>query len=118
MEHRWGERIATNVTARVGATAGSFHIARLTDLSVSGAFLRLSLPVDELHPIFVEPALNGQKLAGEPLEAYVVRSTPEGVGIEWADFGSQTVLQLIAAHKPWPHLAPETLSLPQMQQSG
>lgn len=105
MEHRWGARVRTNVTARVDASSHSFHLARLTDLSISGAFLRIGLPVDELHPIHVELAPSGsQKRSGVAIEAYVVRRTDEGVGIEWAEFGPIPVLQLLASLSPYaPH---------------
>lgn len=116
MEHRWGQRIATSITARVSEVSGSSHLGRVTDLSVSGAFLRISLPMDVLNPIAIELLPPNQKRNGLAVEAYVARRTENGVGVEWTELGSALVLQLLAASRR--DATPATESPLPLAQSG
>lgn len=115
MEHRWGQRVNAHVTARVEEASGSAHLARIVDLSISGAFLRIVLPVSTLRPIYVELPAPSQK-RGPVVEAHVVRRTEDGVGIEWADLGALPVLQLLAILQP--SAQPPAAASAALRQSG
>lgn len=116
MEHRWGQRVTTGITALVSEVSGSSHLARVTDLSVSGAFLRISLPVDALNSIAIELLSPNQKRSGLAIEAYVARRTENGVGIEWKELGPPLVRQLLIALQR--EAAPATESPLPLAQSG
>jgi hypothetical protein len=92
--------MAVNVTARVGERPASRHVARVVDVSISGAFLRIGLPVDDLHPVFIEFSTPGSRRARASIEAYVVRRGNDGVGVEWAELAPKPVMALIAALRP------------------
>ena len=100
MEHRWGQRMAVDFTARVGAEPASRHLARVVDVSISGAFLRIGLPVDDLHAVHIEIPLPGKRRARRVVEAYVVRRAEDGVGVEWADLAPEPVMAMLAAFRP------------------
>ena len=100
MEHRWGQRMAVDFTARIGAEPTLRHLARVVDVSISGAFLRIGLPVDDLHPVHIEIPLPGKRRARRVVEAYVVRRGEDGVGVEWAELAPEPVMAVLAAFRP------------------
>lgn len=106
MEHRWGQRMPVNVTARVGERPASRHVARVVDVSISGAFLRIGLPVDDLHPVHIEIPTCGRKRSRALIEAYVVRRGEDGVGVEWAEFAPEPVMALLSTLRPTAPSAP------------
>ena len=85
MEHRWGERKRCRARVCVSAGAGASGAGGMRDVSVSGAFLETALPL----PLFSQIAIavlsaDGSTHAVE-FTACVVRSEPDGVGVEWCE---------------------------------
>ena len=84
MEHRWGRRIPVNEVVRIGPFPDSSGLARVVDLSVSGAFVEIRLKPPLMSRIKVMFDVRRGRHTGKcQLSAHVVRSTASGVGIEW-----------------------------------
>lgn len=101
MEHRFGQRVSTQVRVRVGVSPQSFSTGNLRNLSVSGAFVRTSVrpvPMGRVRVYFDERHSHGSLKFG--LDAYLVRSTPDGLGLEWADSDSAILLALLSVLEP------------------
>jgi hypothetical protein len=95
MEHRWGSRTLVNQTVQV-VTAHLTSIARLRDVSASGAFLSTSLNAPYLGRVHVQLTdLHNLRTSKHVLEAQVIRKAPDGIGIEWCDFCPASVAVLI-----------------------
>lgn len=91
MEHRWGQRVRIDLPIRIKASTFGYIRARLSDLSLSGAFIEVNTDVRILCQIQVTlamPALPMQHSV--PLDAHVVRKQDSGIGIEWAHFEQAT----------------------------
>jgi len=97
MEHRWGWRLRVDLTARVGDSAGLNSIARLRDVSVSGAFLETTAIVRANSCVFVQFKTHRGSNSRE-LPAHVVRTTPEGIAVEWSEFAPHEVARLMETY--------------------
>lgn len=101
MEHRFGQRVSTQVQVRIGVSPQSFSTGHLRNLSVSGAFVQTSVrpaPMGRVKVYFDEQHSRGS-LKFE-LDAYLVRSTPDGLGLEWAESESAILLALLSVLEP------------------
>jgi hypothetical protein len=78
MDHRWGSRIAVNTPVLVIYPAHATGTGRMTEVSMSGAFVRTD---------FAPPDLVWIHLAGafEETEAYIVRRSEFGIAVEWVE---------------------------------
>jgi len=97
MEHRWGWRLRVDLTARVGDATGMTKIARLRDVSVSGAFLETAATI-RAHTCVDVQFRTHRGTQSRALSAHVVRTTPEGVAVEWVEFAPQEVARLMETH--------------------
>ncbi|MEA3173401.1 MAG: hypothetical protein QOF42_812 [Gammaproteobacteria bacterium] len=104
MDHRWGERIQVDFPVRLMAHPFAKRDGRLTDLSVSGAYIKTS--------VFIRPRTRLEvTLLATPwarheaavVQAYVTRRYHEGVGIEWCEFAPAAVGSLLrtVARRPY-----------------
>ena len=94
MEHRWGHRVECQ-EALVIETAGGRFVSQLVSLSRTGAFLRFTerrLPRVVL--IQFDRGCSGPHPIGRLL-AYIVRESPTGVGLEWAEFSPPLLRELL-----------------------
>ena len=84
MEHRWGQRKLCRARMWISASgvAGS---ARVRDVSTSGAFLETALPLPVHSQVTLAILLDDASKCPLELTAVVVRTAPDGVGIEWCD---------------------------------
>jgi hypothetical protein len=95
MEHRWGQRRRCRARVCVSGGAGVGGTARVRDLSISGAFLETALPLQLYSQIALAVLRDdGSKHLFE-FTAAVVRTTPDGVGIEWCEPVAGSVCQLL-----------------------
>ncbi len=81
MEHRWGQRdeVAIPVRLRWQHRYGA-AIGEITNISTSGAWVQTAAQMPLLAPIEVDMrSVEGRSR----IEAYVVRRTSSGIGIEW-----------------------------------
>jgi hypothetical protein len=92
MEHRWGERFRVNLTVTVRDSKGWTAVARIRDVSISGAFLECRHAFDSASWITVNFGHGG---SANPVEGYIARLTREGIGVEWAEFAPTAVTDLL-----------------------
>jgi hypothetical protein len=91
MEHRWGSRKAVDVPVRFIALPATIGTGRITNVSMTGAFLETRAELRPMALLYVEMI----HLLQEPgkrkrLSASVVRRTDLGVGIEWCEAVSKS----------------------------
>ena len=97
MEHRWGQRLSLDLPIRITVQPFSVRHGRLTNLSVSGAMLKLDHELRLLHRIHVALEMpHTTKCEAPTLAAYVTRTGRFGVGIEWCEFSPPVISQLLA----------------------
>ena len=90
MEHRWGQRLVVGAPIRLrGASFGSVP-GQLRDASISGAFIETGLKLEPLTRVDVE--LRPGHSASWKVPAFVIRSDPEGIAVEWRMVASEAVL--------------------------
>jgi hypothetical protein len=97
MEHRLGSRHAIDLQAYF-RTWGSTVSARgrLTDLSVSGAFVATQLRCRPLLHVTVQIVPEGRtRRTGLTAEGQIVRLADGGIGIEWDELQPELVAKLV-----------------------
>ncbi len=101
MEHRFGQRVSTQLRVALEVSPDGINTGRLRNLSVSGAFVQTTLlpgTMGRVRVYFDEQHSRGSLKFG--LDAYLVRSTPEVLGLEWADSESAILLALLSVLEP------------------
>jgi hypothetical protein len=101
MEHRWGERIRVYIPVRLAEAALSRPLARIVNLSLSGACIEADhalRPLSRIAVILDSPF----KPDGDtsPITAYVTRSSKNGAGVEWCEYAPLVITQLMHALHP------------------
>jgi hypothetical protein len=93
MDHRWGRRKATDAAVRFFALPATFGTGKVTNVSVTGAFMETLLNIPLATTIYVESIAPVAQGGGRRrMAANVVRRAPTGVGLEWCQAASNTVL--------------------------
>jgi PilZ domain len=92
MEHRWGERFRVNLTVTVRDSKGWTAVARVRDVSISGAFFECRHAFDSASWVTVD---FGHGASAQAVDGYMARLTREGIGIEWAEFAPTAVTDLL-----------------------
>src|SRR5262249_49918931 len=87
MEHRWGHRRAISRPVQLQTRSGVAATGRITNVSISGAFVSSALSVGLYSYVHVEFAamLHGER-THMTVEGQVVRKDNSGFGIEWTEF--------------------------------
>src|SRR5882757_1392355 len=86
MDHRWGQRRATDFVVHVVATSGRTVAARVLNVSLTGAYLETSVPLRLNSLIHLMPYLPDNFTAGSNrVAANVVRHDALGVGLQWCE---------------------------------
>lgn len=104
MDHRWGERIQLDFPVRLMAHRFAKRDGRLTDLSVSGAYIETSVLIRPNSRVEVTLLTNPwARQEADVVQAYVARRYREGVGIEWCEFAPAPVSFLLrtVARRPY-----------------
>jgi hypothetical protein len=95
MEHRWGERYA--LERMVSLHAGAWRVlARMENVSCSGAFLRCAVPSAGVVRIRIDLR---QGPGAARLVAYIVRRTADGIGVEWGEFAPEAVTGMLPVQR-------------------
>ena len=78
MDHRWGVRIAVDKPVLLVYPANVTARGRMIEVSTSGGFVRTR---------FAPPDFVWIHIAGEfeEFEGYIVRHSPQGIAVEWAE---------------------------------
>jgi PilZ domain len=92
MEHRWGERFRVSLTVTVRDSKGWTAVARLRDVSISGAFLECRHAFDPAQWVTVN---FGHGARAVPVAGFIARVTRDGLGLEWAEFAPEVVTDLL-----------------------
>jgi len=96
MEHRWGHRREVSRAVQLETRGGVIARGRITDVSISGAFLSTHLPISLYSYVQVQFAamLHGKRTKLS-VEGQVVRKESTGIGIEWCEFAPEAVRALM-----------------------
>lgn len=101
MEHRCGQRRAVNMTILLRRRGwGGWLVGQLTDVSISGAFIRVAggaLP--NLALVEIEASQPGGRRMLRS-KALVVRSTPDGIGILFDELRPAGLAPLFDGQRP------------------
>jgi hypothetical protein len=120
MEHRWGRRIAVEIPIQMVAKGISLKSALMANLSVTGALIKADCELRVLSriQILVESPTRPQKDA-LILAAYVAGNYRHGIGVEWCEWASPRVTELLQAvtASPWSHTSRD-LSRPALPMLG
>ena len=119
MEHRWGHRREINRAVHLGTRGGLVARGRLTNVSISGAFVQSPLPASLFSYVQIQftAMLNGKRTT-TALEAQVVRKDSTGFGIEWCELAPEAVRALVMVppfrrtKSPQPHMEWEPVHRP------
>jgi PilZ domain-containing protein len=96
MEHRWGERVGVDIPVRITGHPFTVRTGRLSNLSVSGAFIRADVDVRPLSRILVAIELPQLPKRDAPMiPAFVARKLKDGIGIEWCEFKPPAINRLL-----------------------
>jgi hypothetical protein len=96
MEHRWGHRRDIDRSVHLATRSGLVARGRLTNVSISGAFLESPLPVSLFSYVQIQfnAMLNGRRTA-TAVEGQVVRKDATGFALEWCEFAPEAVRALV-----------------------
>jgi hypothetical protein len=119
MEHRWGHRREISRAVHLGMRNGLASRGRITNVSISGAFVVTPLPVSLFSYVEVQfTAMVDGKRARMAVEGQVVRKEATGFGVEWCEFAPDAVRALVTvlpfplAEPPQPHVEWEPVVRP------
>ncbi|HEY0802853.1 MAG TPA: PilZ domain-containing protein [Steroidobacteraceae bacterium] len=99
IEHRWGERFPVDLPVKVSVHTFKRIDGRLKNLSLSGALIRADVDI-RLHALIeISVALPSPASHEVIIMAHVTRRHNEEVGIEWCDYGSSPVKELLWSHR-------------------
>jgi hypothetical protein len=98
MEHRWGARYATRSPVWLQGADGAHAFGTLLNVSLSGAYVLTSATYHRAQCLSLHVEL-GLRLKDRiaPCAAFVARLADRGIGLEWDEFGSESVLAMLAA---------------------
>jgi hypothetical protein len=96
MEHRCGTRYKVDVELYARMCGGVVSsVGRLCEVSVSGGFVRTVLQVPPLGRVslhlFIPAQMHNGFFVGFFIEGHVIRSTADGLGVEWSEDASELV---------------------------
>ncbi len=94
MEHRWGVRSRLDIPVHIDCGSGTMVFGVLRDASVSGAFVCTAAQLPAMTIVGLVP-LTDRCRNHDPIEAYVVRWTPEGCALEWCDLAPAAIVELM-----------------------
>ena len=97
MEHRWGERIVVDIPVQVSVPPLVIGTGRITDISISGAWISGRRSAFILARAFVVFDFSVGGCGGEalPIACFVARVRAEGMGVEWRELAPQIVSDLM-----------------------
>lgn len=92
IDHRWGRRRVTDAAVRFMALPGTLGVGRITNVSVTGAFMETGVELPIAAILHLESIETTAEAARRRLAASVVRCTEQGVGLEWCECASNSIL--------------------------
>lgn len=104
MEHRWGARSRLDIPVQIDCGTGAVLFGVIRDASVSGAFVCTAAQMPAMTIVKVIP-VSPRCRSDAAIEAYVVRWTPEGCGLEWCDLAPNSIVELLYLSEAQPAAA-------------
>ena len=101
IDHRWGVRKSINLKVQLICQLGAIAPGWLTDVSLSGAFVRTELAIPALSTVrivVVDRLSAGWRSVD--LSAYVARCDGGGLGLEWWNLNAETLQRLFSVTGP------------------
>jgi len=97
MDHRWGMRITVDAPVVLIYPGHAIGTGTMTELSMSGAFVRTDFAPPDLVCIYVagSPVARDRRRF-KATEGYAVRRCGHGIAIEWVEFSPLTLRALLA----------------------
>ncbi len=98
MEHRWGRRRRLILRVRFLEAEHAVAMGWLTDVSLSGGYVTTTAGLAIMSQVTLEVDEHGTSSASSRslrLQGRVVRHGPTGLGIEWEEFASETLIQTV-----------------------
>src|SRR5262245_32161516 len=95
LEHRWGARSRLDIPVQIDCGSGVTVLGVVRDASVSGCFVTTAVPLPAMTIMALVPMTARCRPRGG-VEAYVVRRTAEGAGLEWCDIAPPSIVELLA----------------------
>jgi hypothetical protein len=99
MEHRWGHRLSTNIPVRLRCLQSRDNGCRclgcLEIVSASGALIRTESGIRPAPNVVVEPLVPGLAVREREIPAYVARVGSGEMTVEWKEFGSTSVSEVM-----------------------
>jgi len=103
MEHRWGRRWDTAIDATLFSRRCAVGRGRIRNLSLTGAFVQTPFAFRPLSLVDLELCLGlSHRKETHRVAGTVVRSSSDGIGIEWSDPLSPEFMRLAAVANPGP----------------
>ena len=101
MEHRWGRRRQVTLRVRIGGPGHHSALGRLTNISLSGGYVRTAAMPSLVSQMHVEIDAHRADNAGHlRLQGRVVRHGLKGMGLEWEEFASETLCEILRIATP------------------
>jgi hypothetical protein len=95
-EHRRGQRLAAAMWVRLNDSGTELGMGRISNASISGAFLETSLKLPVNANVVLEAVSSaGVALEGVRLAARVARADARGLGLEWRVMATPQLLALL-----------------------
>jgi hypothetical protein len=96
VEHRWGERVQVKIPVRLSVRPYAIGAEMISNLSLSGAWIRTNLKVPALARIEnTFAAARSSRFEVRAVTAYVVRKDRHGIGLEWCELTPCNVRDLL-----------------------
>ena len=96
MERRWGRRLEIGGRVQLRGVDGAVE-GQLRNLSISGAFIETRLSLLPSTRLTVEWDVKWYgRTESCRIAAYVVRSDPSGIAVEWCDVAPQWIVAMLA----------------------
>jgi hypothetical protein len=92
LDHRWGRRKVTDAPVRFVALPATFGLGRITNVSVTGAFMETYAKLPLAAVVHLESIDSNNGVPRQRLTANVVRVDAHGVGLEWQECASNSTL--------------------------
>jgi hypothetical protein len=100
MEHRWGDRVPVDIPVQLIGPARHVATGRLTNFSVSGAWVEIDLHVPVMTNITV--VIHDSKrvpMRPRAIAGYVVRHVQGGIGVGWWKLAPVTIAHVVSIHE-------------------
>jgi hypothetical protein len=99
-EHRWGDRVRVDIPVQLIGPTRTILDGRLTNLSLSGAFIAIDAHVPVMTDITLLIRPNGRSsIRPRAIAGYVARQIQGGIGVGWSTMAPVTIAHVVSVHE-------------------